>query len=46
LHDRSEGLVPDGVVDREALANVLRLRARHSSDGGGRIPGDGIVDPR
>jgi len=45
LHDPGEGLVPDGAVNRDALANVLRLRARHGPDGG-RLPGDGIIDPR
>jgi nicotinate dehydrogenase subunit A len=29
LADPAEGLVPDGVVDEDALANVFELRARH-----------------
>lgn len=34
LHDPNEGLVPDGVLDPAALANVGRLRARHGQEGG------------
>lgn len=45
LHDPNEGLVPDGEVNRDALANVLRLRARHGPDRGA-APSDGILDPR
>ncbi len=45
LHDPAEGLVPDGVVDADALNNVLRLRARHGQDM--RFgQAEGIVDMR
>jgi ABC-type nitrate/sulfonate/bicarbonate transport system substrate-binding protein len=45
LHNPVEGLVPNGLVNQEALQNVLRLRARHGTQAQIAIA-DGMVDPR
>lgn len=45
LRSPTEGLVPDGVVDKEALNNVLKLRAKHGPAMYGEMS-DGMMDLR
>jgi aerobic-type carbon monoxide dehydrogenase small subunit (CoxS/CutS family)/ABC-type nitrate/sulfonate/bicarbonate transport system substrate-binding protein len=49
LTDPAEGLVPDGRMDRAALATIVELRNRHGSGPPldvGSVLGDGLVDDR